>query len=144
MGGGGGGGGWEEGEWCTQRPWRQVLTDRPTTDKEPTALLLLLIVYNDEQPQMWSNAFHNIRPLLRRRYSTRPSPHARWYRDTLPPMIPIALLGSAVYMALHLVQAQLAQQKETQLALSHIASLEDELEEQLRVRDRSHAKPYKS
>jgi hypothetical protein len=27
-----------------------------------------------------------------------PSPHAAWYRDTLPAMIPICLLGSAVYL----------------------------------------------
>lgn len=25
------------------------------------------------------------------------SPHAQWYADTVPAMIPIALLGSAVY-----------------------------------------------
>lgn len=54
-------------------------------------------------------------------------------------MVPIALLGSAVYMALHLTQARLAQQRDKQLALNRISSLEEQLEEQLRVRDRSHA-----
>lgn len=27
------------------------------------------------------------------------SPHAKWYADTVPAMIPVALLGTAVYMA---------------------------------------------
>jgi len=54
-------------------------------------------------------------------------------------MIPIALLGSAVYMALHLAQATLAQQRERQEAQARLQMLEDELDEQLSIRDTTHA-----
>jgi len=50
-------------------------------------------------------------------------------------MIPIALLGSAVYMGLHLTQATLAQQRERKEMQARLQVLEDDLEDQLRIRD---------
>jgi len=46
-------------------------------------------------------------------------------------MIPIALLGSAVYMGLHLTQATLAQQRGREEAKLRLQALEDELDKQL-------------
>jgi len=44
-------------------------------------------------------------------------------------MIPIALLGSAVYIGLHLLQASLAQEKERKQSLDRLQLLEQELEQ---------------
>jgi len=44
-------------------------------------------------------------------------------------MIPIALLGSAVYMGLHLLQASLAQEKERKQSLDRLRLLEQELDQ---------------
>ncbi|KAL5488150.1 hypothetical protein ACEPAI_6258 [Sanghuangporus weigelae] len=55
------------------------------------------------------------------------SAHAQWYTDVVPAMIPIALLGSAVYIGLQLVQTKLATEKYLDEANSRIAQLEEEI-----------------
>ncbi|KAI6047366.1 hypothetical protein EDC04DRAFT_2622995 [Pisolithus marmoratus] len=65
-----------------------------------------------------------------RGYSERApsSKHAEWYSSMLPGMIPIALLGSAVYMALHLAQCTLAHEKFLDQADARIRKLEEEVD----------------
>ncbi|THH05115.1 hypothetical protein EW145_g5030 [Phellinidium pouzarii] len=60
--------------------------------------------------------------------TSRPSAHAQWYTHTLPAMIPVALLGSAVYFALQLVQTKLATEKHLDEANARIKQLEEEVE----------------
>ncbi|KAI6152089.1 hypothetical protein BKA82DRAFT_4107038 [Pisolithus tinctorius] len=55
------------------------------------------------------------------------SKHAEWYSSMLPGMIPIALLGSAVYMGLHLAQCTLAHEKFLDQADARIRNLEEEV-----------------
>ncbi|KAI5118557.1 hypothetical protein M0805_002937 [Coniferiporia weirii] len=55
------------------------------------------------------------------------SPHAQWYSDTLPAMIPVALLGSAVYIGLKLLQTKLATEKHLEEANARIRQLEEEV-----------------
>jgi len=59
---------------------------------------------------------------------SRPSGHLVFYRELVPAMIPIFILGSAVYIALHLTQTYLAHDKYVLEARGHIAELENELE----------------
>ncbi|KAI6105752.1 hypothetical protein F5141DRAFT_1006739 [Pisolithus sp. B1] len=71
-----------------------------------------------------------------RGYSQRApsSKHAEWYSSMLPGMIPIALLGSAVYMALHLAQCTLAHEKFLDEADARIRKLEEEVDRLQRER----------
>lgn len=57
-----------------------------------------------------------------------PSPHGQFYSELVPGMLPIALLGSAVYMALKLVQTNLSQERYLDEAREKIGRLEEELE----------------
>ncbi|KAF7433233.1 hypothetical protein PC9H_005183 [Pleurotus ostreatus] len=64
----------------------------------------------------------------RRRYATKTkSAHAQWYADVVPAMIPVALLGSAVYLALQLVQVNLAHEKHLDEAKARLSELETEV-----------------
>jgi len=63
------------------------------------------------------------------------SAHTLFYRDTLPAMIPVALLGSAVYLGLKLLQMQLATEKALDEADAKIAVLELRVEELIQQRD---------
>ncbi|ETW84325.1 hypothetical protein HETIRDRAFT_28617, partial [Heterobasidion irregulare TC 32-1] len=54
--------------------------------------------------------------------------HAQFYSDLVPGMIPIALLGSAVYMALQLLQSRLSHEKHLDEARSRINELEAEID----------------
>ncbi|KAI6034296.1 hypothetical protein BKA83DRAFT_4187923 [Pisolithus microcarpus] len=69
-----------------------------------------------------------------RGYSERApsSKHAEWYSSMLPGMIPIALLGSAVYM--HLAQCTLAHEKYLDQANARIRKLEEEVDRLQRER----------
>ncbi|KAH7887927.1 hypothetical protein F5I97DRAFT_1926334 [Phlebopus sp. FC_14] len=59
------------------------------------------------------------------RRAPRPrSAHGDWYASMLPAMIPIALLGSAIYMGLQLVQTRLAREKYLDEANARIRALE--------------------
>lgn len=55
------------------------------------------------------------------------SKHAEWYRDIVPGMIPIALLGSAVYLGLQLSRAKLSHEKQVVEAQERVAQLEARL-----------------
>lgn len=57
-----------------------------------------------------------------------PSPHAAFYRDTLPAMGPVFLIASAVYMGLKLAQSKLAHEKFVLETRARIVALEQELE----------------
>ncbi|KAH8113364.1 hypothetical protein DFH11DRAFT_1775017 [Phellopilus nigrolimitatus] len=57
------------------------------------------------------------------------SAHAHWYTNTVPAMIPVALLGSAVYIGLQLLQTKLATEKYLDEANKRIKQLETELQE---------------
>ncbi|TFK29292.1 hypothetical protein FA15DRAFT_664213 [Coprinopsis marcescibilis] len=68
--------------------------------------------------------------LGRRFNSTASQPkshHASLYSETFPAMVPIFLLGSAVYLGLKLAQMKLSQERYLQDADSHVASLESEI-----------------
>ncbi|KAF8450834.1 hypothetical protein L210DRAFT_842281 [Boletus edulis BED1] len=56
------------------------------------------------------------------------SGHADFYASLLPAMIPVALLGSAVYMGLHLLQSRLAHEKFLDEARQRICALEQEVD----------------
>ncbi|KAH9844039.1 uncharacterized protein C8Q71DRAFT_731004, partial [Rhodofomes roseus] len=57
-----------------------------------------------------------------------PSRHAQFYSDLIPGMIPVALLGSAVYLALRLAQAHLSHEKFLEEAHARVNALEEEIE----------------
>ncbi|KAB5593852.1 hypothetical protein CTheo_2704 [Ceratobasidium theobromae] len=57
-----------------------------------------------------------------------PSPHATFYRDTVPAMGPVFLIAFAVFMGLKLAQSRLAHEKFVLETKSRIMSLEQELE----------------
>ncbi|KAL4076031.1 hypothetical protein J3A83DRAFT_2106474 [Scleroderma citrinum] len=77
---------------------------------------------------LWSSHVRRTPALGARLYSDQRSKHAQWYSSMLPAMVPIALLGSAVYMALHLAQSKLAHEKFVDQANARIRMLEDEVD----------------
>ncbi|KAI9510424.1 hypothetical protein F5148DRAFT_1179273 [Russula earlei] len=56
------------------------------------------------------------------------SRHAQFYSDLVPAMIPVALLGSAVYVGLHLLQTYLSHEKYLDEARARIEELEREID----------------
>ncbi|KAG1755872.1 hypothetical protein EDB19DRAFT_1868393 [Suillus lakei] len=56
------------------------------------------------------------------------SAHSEWYASMLPGMIPVALLGSAVYMGLQLLQSQLDHEKFLDEARDQVRQLEEEVD----------------
>ncbi|KAG8822827.1 hypothetical protein FRC19_005162 [Serendipita sp. 401] len=54
------------------------------------------------------------------------SRHASWYSDTLPQMIPIALLGFVVYELLEIARLSLVREHQT---MEHIAQIKQKIEE---------------
>ncbi|KIJ56568.1 hypothetical protein M422DRAFT_238193 [Sphaerobolus stellatus SS14] len=70
-----------------------------------------------------------LRPRATRLYSSAPrrNPHADWYSQILPAMLPIALLGSSVYLGLHLIRTNLATERRADLCDARIIQLEEEL-----------------
>ncbi|KAI0303151.1 hypothetical protein BC826DRAFT_869499, partial [Russula brevipes] len=56
------------------------------------------------------------------------SRHAQFYSDLVPAMIPVALLGSAVYMGLHLLQTSLSHEKYLDDARLRVEELEREID----------------
>ncbi|OCH93625.1 hypothetical protein OBBRIDRAFT_771400 [Obba rivulosa] len=70
-----------------------------------------------------------------RRYSSQNTPpdtrgrsrHAQFYSDLVPGMLPVALLGSAVYLGLRYAQAYLSHEKYLEDAHAKIKALEDEI-----------------
>ncbi|KAF8318303.1 uncharacterized protein EI90DRAFT_2978467 [Cantharellus anzutake] len=63
----------------------------------------------------------------------KPSKHATFYRELVPAMIPIFILGSAVYMvrsmgSLHLTRNYLGHEKYVREAKAEIASLKQHIE----------------
>ncbi|KAJ3803065.1 hypothetical protein GGU11DRAFT_740033 [Lentinula aff. detonsa] len=71
-------------------------------------------------------------------YSTEKSksPHAQWYSDVLPAMVPIFLLGSAVYLGLQLAQTRLSHEKYMIEAQERAEILEAEIDALQRSRQR--------
>ncbi|KAI1792894.1 hypothetical protein LXA43DRAFT_847017, partial [Ganoderma leucocontextum] len=57
----------------------------------------------------------------------QPSPHARFYTNYAAGMIPVALLGSAVYIGLRTWQQHLAQERFLEEAYAHVQRLETEV-----------------
>jgi len=53
--------------------------------------------------------------------------HAQWYSDLLPGMIPVALLGSAVYLGLQLIRENLAHEKYLVETRARVKELETEV-----------------
>jgi len=58
-----------------------------------------------------------------------PSRHLIWYRDFVPAIIPLILLGSCIYIGLQLAQSYLAHEKYLDGAHARIAELEGQLDE---------------
>ncbi|KAI0003000.1 hypothetical protein BJV74DRAFT_764888 [Russula compacta] len=58
----------------------------------------------------------------------RPSRHAQFYSDLVPAMIPVALLGSAVYMGLQLLQTYLSHEKYLDETQARVEQLEREID----------------
>ncbi|KAF8076215.1 hypothetical protein FPV67DRAFT_403887 [Lyophyllum atratum] len=56
------------------------------------------------------------------------SGHAQWYSDIAPAMIPIFLLGSAVYLGLQLAQQKLSHEKFMEEASVRVRNLEAEVD----------------
>ncbi|TFK43358.1 hypothetical protein BDQ12DRAFT_674838 [Crucibulum laeve] len=56
------------------------------------------------------------------------SAHSLFYSDTLPAMIPVFLLGSAVYLGLQLTQVTLSHEKHLDEATQRVKELEDEID----------------
>ncbi|EGO01846.1 hypothetical protein SERLA73DRAFT_177381 [Serpula lacrymans var. lacrymans S7.3] len=56
------------------------------------------------------------------------SRHAQWYAEMVPGMIPVAILGSAVYLGLRLLQSDLAHEKDLEDAQAHIHELEHKVD----------------
>ncbi|OJA20898.1 hypothetical protein AZE42_00888 [Rhizopogon vesiculosus] len=71
----------------------------------------------------------SLRPTRGYSSTTEPrSAHAEWYASMLPGMIPVALLGSAVYMGLQLVQSRIAHEKFLDEAREQVRQLEEEVD----------------
>ncbi|KII95357.1 hypothetical protein PLICRDRAFT_97297 [Plicaturopsis crispa FD-325 SS-3] len=56
------------------------------------------------------------------------SAHAQFYSDLVPAMIPVAILGSAVYLGLQLAQSMFSHEKYLEEARARIRDLEAEVE----------------
>ncbi|KAG1892643.1 hypothetical protein F4604DRAFT_1672617 [Suillus subluteus] len=66
-----------------------------------------------------------------RGYSSTTGPrsaHSEWYASMLPGMIPVALLGSAVYLGLQLLQSQLDHEKFLDEVRDQVRQLEEEVD----------------
>ncbi|TBU32100.1 hypothetical protein BD311DRAFT_751287 [Dichomitus squalens] len=68
-----------------------------------------------------------MRPRLLSSQARPPSPHARFYTDYAAGMIPVALLGSAVYIGLRTWQQHLAHERFLEEAHAHVQQLEAEV-----------------
>ncbi|KAK7695673.1 hypothetical protein QCA50_000309 [Cerrena zonata] len=66
--------------------------------------------------------------LFGKRFNSSNSAHGQLYSDLIPGMVPIALLGSAVYMGLKLAQTSLVHEKYLDEAQAKVSALEVELE----------------
>ncbi|KAJ7283830.1 hypothetical protein C8J57DRAFT_1293724 [Mycena rebaudengoi] len=65
----------------------------------------------------------------RRRYAKMPrSPHADWYSQILPAMLPISLLAGAVYTVLLYTQLNLSHEKSMEIQSAQLAQLEAEVD----------------
>jgi len=60
--------------------------------------------------------------------SASKSRHAQWYSDMVPGMLPIALIGSTVYMTLQLVRTNLSHEQYLEDARARVQELETKLE----------------
>jgi len=58
----------------------------------------------------------------------QPSKHLTFYREIVPAMIPIFVLGSAIYVSLHLARNYLSHEKYVQDAEAEIAHLRQQVE----------------
>ncbi|KAI0721854.1 hypothetical protein C8T65DRAFT_629402 [Cerioporus squamosus] len=67
------------------------------------------------------------RPLSSQASPPTPSRHAQFYTDYVAGMIPVALLGSAVYIGLRTWQTHLAQERFLEEARAHVQHLEAEV-----------------
>ncbi|KAH9978042.1 hypothetical protein BGW80DRAFT_1285522 [Lactifluus volemus] len=70
----------------------------------------------------------SIRRCLHTNSSHRPSRHAQFYSNLVPAMIPVALLGSAVYMGLQLLQTHLLHEKYLDEARARVEQLERDID----------------
>ncbi|KAH9999408.1 hypothetical protein BJV77DRAFT_905103, partial [Russula vinacea] len=71
----------------------------------------------------------------------RPSRHAQFYSELVPAMIPVALLGSAVYMGLQLLQTSLSHEKYLDEARARVRELEQEIDALVLERRNSSSPP---
>lgn len=65
---------------------------------------------------------------LLRLYSTHNSRHKLWYTDTLPALVPVFLLGSAVYLGLQLTHLRVSHERHMEESSDRIKQLETEIE----------------
>ncbi|KAF8528906.1 hypothetical protein BU17DRAFT_80056 [Hysterangium stoloniferum] len=76
--------------------------------------------------------FRPIIHLPKSRYATgtgsRRNPHADWYAQILPAMLPVALLGSTVYITLHLLQTHLSTERHAEEDKATIDALQRQLD----------------
>ncbi|KAK8869506.1 hypothetical protein IAR55_000071 [Kwoniella newhampshirensis] len=57
----------------------------------------------------------------------RPSPHAVWYREIVPAMLPIFLISTTLFLSLSLLRTYLSHSRSLTEAESRISELEDKL-----------------
>ncbi|KAF8313440.1 hypothetical protein DL93DRAFT_2081146 [Clavulina sp. PMI_390] len=74
-------------------------------------------------------------------HESQPNAHKQFYREFVPAMIPIFLLGSAVYMSLTLTREYLSYEKYASEAQARINELENELQELRIAQERAAAQP---
>lgn len=65
------------------------------------------------------------------------SPHASFYSEMVPGMIPVAILGSAVFLGLQLWQGRLSHEKYLDEARARVAALEAEVDALQRAQNAS-------
>jgi len=75
------------------------------------------------------------RQLFQEQHKKRASPHAQFYSDLVPGMIPIALLGSALYLGLQLLQSRLSHEKYLDEERARVEQLEAEVDALCAERD---------
>ncbi|KIK65435.1 hypothetical protein GYMLUDRAFT_38895 [Collybiopsis luxurians FD-317 M1] len=75
------------------------------------------------------------------RLEKQKSPHAQWYSDVAPAMVPIFLLGSAVYLGLQLAQMRLSHEKYMVEAAERVEILEAQVEALQRSREKNAPEP---
>ncbi|KAF5393725.1 hypothetical protein D9757_000177 [Collybiopsis confluens] len=78
------------------------------------------------------------------RLQSKKSPYTQWYSDVAPAMVPVFLLGSAVYLGLQLAQTRLSHEKHMVEAMERVQNLEAEIDALQQSREKAPILPVSS